>query len=84
MTCSVVDSFHADVLIDYDDGQVLSGCYEYHGLYEATSMLPIFSISAGNETGQPAIFAYNSISVGHVSEAAGHCISRQIPCLFSH
>lgn len=76
MTCSGAESFRADVLIDYDDGQVLSGCYVYVGFTESTSLLPIFSIGGGNETGQPAIFAYNSSSLGHVSEAATHCISR--------
>ncbi|CAM9616428.1 unnamed protein product [Ectocarpus sp. 6 AP-2014] len=75
MACSGAESFRADVLIDYGDGQVLSGCYAYYGQVESTSLLPIYSIGGGNETGQPAIFAYNSSSLGHAVWTFGRWVN---------
>ncbi|CAM9122108.1 unnamed protein product [Ectocarpus sp. 12 AP-2014] len=49
--------FHAEVLIDYDDGETLNGCYDHSGYLTLHNKLPIFTVGGVYEYGQPAFFA---------------------------
>eukprot|EP00903_Cladosiphon_okamuranus_P009216 g8800.t1 len=65
MTCSGTDAFRVDAHWDYNDGDVLSGCFEDSGQLAIDSELPVFTMGGVKKVGQPAIYAHNSSSAGH-------------------
>lgn len=73
ITCSYFGAygtpFHAEVLIDYDDGETLNGCYDHSGY--TINDLPIFTLGGVYEYGQPAFFAKLVSFPNEVSEALG-------------
>lgn len=75
ITCSYFGAygtpFHAEVLIDYDDGETLNGCYVDSGTVMLANNLPIFTVGGVYEYGQPAFFAQFDSSLNEVSEALG-------------
>lgn len=75
ITCSYFGAygtpFHAEVLIDYDDGETLNGCYADSGYVTLSNRLPIFTVGGVYEYGQPAFFALFNSFLNEVSEALG-------------